>query len=397
MKHQKHCVLAFSGGLDTSFCAIWLKEQGYSVHSIIVNTGGFSPEELTEIEEKAHHLGVDSHVAVDVTELYYEQGIRYLLFGNVLKNGNYPLSVSSERIFQAEAIANYANNMGAQAIAHGSTGAGNDQIRFDLSFQILAPECEIITPIRDLGLSRAEEIAFLQSKGIEINTEKAQYSINKGLWGTSIGGKETLTSRHSLPEAAFPGKVVQSEPKTIEIQFEKGEPIACDGSKMKPTEIISILNFITEDFGIGRGIHVGDTIIGIKGRVGFEAGAAHVLLEAHKVLEKHTLSKWQMHLKNQLSESYGMFFHEGLYRDPVMRDIEAFFESSQERVSGTVFVTLYPYRFSVDGIDSEFDLMKSKVASYGEENKAWTSEDAKGFIKIYGNALNIYHNAGGKD
>ncbi|RQP16093.1 MAG: argininosuccinate synthase [Parapedobacter sp.] len=389
-------VLAFSGGLDTSFCCIYLsKDRGLEVHSVIVNTGGFSADELAQIEQRAYSLGVKSHAVVDETQNYYDSSIKYLIFGNVLKNATYPLSVSAERVSQATAIANYAKKIGAQYVAHGSTGAGNDQIRFDMIFNILIPEVEIITPIRDLKLSREEEIAYLQKHGVEFNAEKAKYSINKGIWGTSVGGKETLTSHDTLPEEAWPTPLTSTEPRRVTIEFEKGEPVALDGNRIGPVKVIQELQAIAQPYGIGRDIHVGDTIIGIKGRVGFEAAAPLILIKAHHTLEKHTLTKWQLSWKDQLAAFYGNWMHEGQMHDPVMRDIEAFLQSTQQTVSGKVFVELNPYRFTVIGIESPHDLMSNKFGSYGEMNNTWTGEDVKGFSKIFGNQVSIWHKVNG--
>lgn len=396
--NNKKVVLAFSGGLDTSFCVIYLKEElGYEVHSVAINTGGFDAEEVKAIEERAYALGVASHKTIDETEDYYNDSVKYLIFGNVLKNATYPLSVSAERVCQATAIANYAKKIGAQAVAHGSTGAGNDQVRFDMIFNILVPNVEIITPIRDLKLSREEEIEFLQKHGVEINAEKAKYSINKGLWGTSVGGKETLTSNLYLPEEAWPTPVTKTTPETVEIVFEKGEPVALNGKKLKPTEVIQQLQDLAQPFGIGRDVHVGDTIIGIKGRVGFEAAGPIILVKAHHTLEKHTLTKWQLSWKEQLAAFYGNYLHEGQFHDPVMRDMEAFLSSTQQTVSGKVIVELHPHRFVVIGIESEHDLMSNKFGSYGEMNNAWKGEDVKGFSKIFGNQVMIWHKVNNQD
>ncbi|MGZ5285081.1 MAG: argininosuccinate synthase [Kaistella sp.] len=386
-------VLAYSGGLDTSFCAVYLsKVKQLEVHAVMVNLGGFSEDEIKKTEERAYQLGVKSFHVIDDAENYYQKCIKYLIFGNVLKNNTYPLSVSSERVFQATAIADYAKNIGAKAIAHGSTGAGNDQVRFDSIFQILLPEVEIITPIRDLKLSRNEEIDFLKENGFEISFEKSQYSINKGLWGTSVGGKETLTSNLSLPEEAFPTQVSKTEPEEMTITFEKGEITAVNGEDFsKPIEAIQKIQEVAQAFGIGRDTHVGDTIIGIKGRVSFEAAAPLIILKAHHLLEKHTLTKNQLLIKDQLSLSYGNYLHDGLVLDPVMKDLEALFESSQKTVNGTVKILLKPYHFNLIGIESPNDLMSSEFGSYGEMNKTWTDVDVKGFSKIYSNALSIYH------
>ncbi|GGG77291.1 argininosuccinate synthase [Parapedobacter pyrenivorans] len=396
---MKKVVLAFSGGLDTSFCCIYLsKDLGLEVHSVIVNTGGFSEVELAQIEKRAYSLGVKSHAVVDETQNYYDSSIKYLIFGNVLKNATYPLSVSAERVSQATAIANYAKRIGAEYVAHGSTGAGNDQVRFDMIFNTLIPEVEIITPIRDLKLSREAEIEYLHKHGVEFNAEKAKYSINKGIWGTSVGGKETLTSHETLPEGAWPTPATSTETRRMTIDFEQGEPVALDGEKLGPVQVIQALQAIAQPYGIGRDIHVGDTIIGIKGRVGFEAAAPLIIIKAHHTLEKHTLTKWQLSWKDQLAAFYGNWMHEGQMHDPVMRDIEAFLQSAQQTVSGKVVVELNPYRFTVIGVESPHDLMSNKFGSYGEMNNTWSGDDVKGFSKIFGNQVSIWHkvNGGGK-
>src|SRR5690606_20617364 len=397
---MKKVVLAFSGGLDTSFCCIYLtKDLGLEVHSVVVNTGGFSAEELKNIEARAYELGVKSHTTIDETENYYRETIKYLIFGNVLKNATYPLSVSAERVCQATAIAQYARKIGAECVAHGSTGAGNDQVRFDMIFQTLIPGIKIITPIRDLKLSREAEIEYLGKHGFSYSAEKAKYSINKGLWGTSVGGAETLTSNQYLPESAWPTPVTKSEVQTISIDFEKGEPVALNGERIGPVKVIQQLQELAQPYGIGRDVHVGDTIIGIKGRVGFEAAGPLILIKAHHTLEKHTLTKWQLSWKDQLSGFYGNWMHEGQMHDPVMRDLEAFMESSQDTVSGRVFIELHPYRFVVVGIESEHDLMSTKFGSYGEMNEGYTGDDVKSFAKIFGNQTIIWHkvNQGGTE
>lgn len=390
---MKKVVLAFSGGLDTSYCAKYLSEDlGYEVHSITVNTGGFDPAEMQAIETRAKSLGMASHKTVDATNSYYEKVIRYLIYGNILKNATYPLSVSAERMSQALAVANYAKEIGADAVAHGSTGAGNDQVRFDMIFQILLPGAEIITPIRDKRLSREEEIEYLKKKGVSFNFEKAKYSLNKGIWGTSVGGKETLNSMGQLPEEAWPTQVTKQGHEEVKIGFEKGELVSINGKKFPhPTEAIQYLQSIAGPYGIGRDIHVGDTIIGIKGRVGFEAAAPVLIIKAHHALEKHVLTKWQLSWKDQLAQFYGNWLHEGQYLDPVMRNIEAFLTNSQENVTGEVSITLYPYRYQINGIESPFDLMSSKFGKYGEMNLGWTGDDVKGFTKIFGNQVAIYH------
>ena len=390
MKESK-VVLAFSGGLDTSYCVKYLiHEMGMNVYSVVVNTGGFSKEDLDAIEKRALDLGVKEHRALDESGSYYEQIIKYLIFGNVLRNNTYPLSVSSERIHQAIAIAEYAKSIGAAYIAHGSTGAGNDQVRFDLVFQLMAPGIEIITPIRDQQLSREEEIAYLGKHRVKLNWEKAKYSINKGLWGTSVGGAETLTSDQPLPESAFPSQLQVTEPQKVSIRFEHGEPVALNGETTHPVEVIRKLEKVASGYAIGRDVHVGDTIIGIKGRVGFEAAAASIIIKAHHTLEKHTLSKWQLHWKDQLANWYGMGIHEAQYFEPSMRDIERFLESTQQNVTGEVTVELHPYRFIVEGITSPHDLMNSKFGQYGEMNRNWTGEDVKGFIRILANPIQIH-------
>ena len=391
---SKKLVLGFSGGLDTTYCALYLsQDKGYEVHSVIVNTGGFTEEELKQVEKHAYSLGVKTHTTIDAVKGYYDRIVKYLIFGNVLKNNTYPLSVSAERISQAVHIAEHAQKLGATAVAHGSTGAGNDQVRFDMIFNIMIPGVEIITPIRDLKLSREEEISYLKERKVQMNFEKAAYSINKGLWGTSVGGKETLQSKGLLPEEAWPIQVTKLDNEEMVIDFEKGEIKKVNGKSFNhPSEAIQFIQSIVGAFGIGRDIHVGDTIIGIKGRVGFEAAAPMVILKAHHALEKHVLTKWQLSWKDQLAQFYGNWLHEGQIMDPVMRDIEAFFEQSQSQVTGTVFVQLMPYRFQIIGIESVYDLMSSKFGKYGEMNTGWSGEDVRGFSKIFGNQTAIYHN-----
>lgn len=391
---KKKVVLAFSGGLDTSFAAKYLSEDlGYEVHTALANTGGFTDADLERIKNRALDLGAASHVNLDITKDYYDKSIRYMIAGNVLRNGTYPISVSSERIFQAIAIIEYAKSIGADAVAHGSTGAGNDQVRFDLTFQILAPEIEIITPTRDMTLTREYEIDYLRKHGVEADYKKLEYSINKGLWGTSIGGKETLHSEQTLPEEAYPSQVTQTEPEKLTLTFDKGEVVAVNGKEYKNrVDAIRAVEAAGAKFGIGRDMHIGDTIIGIKGRVGFEAAGPILIIAAHKMLEKHTLTKWQQYWKDQIGTWYGMFLHESQYLEPVMRDMERFLESSQQNVSGTVEITLRPYSYTLVGVDSPFDLMKTDFGEYGEVNRAWTADDIKGFTKILGNQMKIYHN-----
>jgi argininosuccinate synthase len=390
---NKKVVLGFSGGLDTSYCVKYLgEEKGYEVHSIIVNTGGFTEDELKNIEEHAYKLGVKTHTTVDAVKGYYDRIIKYLIYGNVLKNNTYPLSVSAERLSQAQHIAEHAKKLSADAVAHGSTGAGNDQVRFDMIFHIMIPGIEIITPIRDLKLSREQEIEYLKSKGVDMNFDKAMYSINKGLWGTSVGGKETLSSKGILPEEAWPTQATKTGSEEVKLSFEKGELHKVnDKSFGHPTEAIQYLTSVAAPYGIGRDVHVGDTIIGIKGRVGFEAAAPMIILKSHHALEKHVLTKWQLNWKDQLALFYGNWLHEGQIMDPVMRDIEAFFESSQQTVTGEVFVQLLPYRFQVIGIESQYDLMSSKFGKYGEMNSGFTGDDVRGFSRIFGNQTVIWN------
>ena len=387
-------VLGFSGGLDTTYCVKYLTEdKGLEVHSVVVNTGGFSEEELKKIEAHAYALGVKTHTTVDAVKGYYDSIIKYLIYGNVLKNNTYPLSVSAERLSQALHIAALVKKLGANKVAHGSTGAGNDQVRFDMIFQIMIPGVEILTPIRDLQLSREAEITYLKEKGVQMNFEKAAYSINKGLWGTSVGGKETLQSKGILPESAWPTPMTkEGQQEEMMIDFEKGEIKSVNNKKFNhPTEAIQFIQSIAGAYGIGRDIHVGDTIIGIKGRVGFEAAGPMVILKAHHALEKHVLTKWQLAWKDQLAQFYGSWLHEGQILDPVMRDIEAYFTNSQEQVTGTVSVQLHPYRFQIIGIESANDLMSAKFGKYGEMNTGWTGNDVRGFTKIFGNQVSIFH------
>ncbi len=389
---MKKLVLAYSGGLDTSYCAKYLsKDKNFEVHAVSVNTGGFSTEEIKDINEKALQLGATTYKSIDAVNTFYDKVVKYLIFGNVLKNNTYPLSVSAERIIQAIEIVHYAKAIDAKYIAHGSTGAGNDQVRFDMIFQILAPEIEIIAPIRDKKLTRQEEIDYLQENDIDYSWEKAKYSINKGLWGTSVGGEETLTSNKPLPDNAYPSQLQKEQPTHLKLTFEKGELVAIDGELDSAVNNIEKLNVLASKYAIGRDIHVGDTIIGIKGRVGFEAPAPLIIIKAHHLLEKHTLTKWQQHHKDQLGNWYGMMLHEGQYLDEVMRNIEVFLNDTQKNVSGHVFLSLHPYRFTLNGIDSKHDLMSNSFAQYGETNKGWTADDAKGFIKITANQSKIFN------
>jgi len=389
---QPTVVLAFSGGLDTSYCVVYLRQQGYRVHAVTVNTGGFNEEQLIDLKKRALELGAEKFVVLDETKRFYKKCLRYLIYGNVLRNHTYPLSVSAERVFQALAIVQYAQDSGAGYVAHGSTGAGNDQVRFDLAFRILAPSIEIITPIRDQQLSRQQEVAFLKEHGIDWSWEKAKYSINQGIWGTSVGGQETLSSDQALPEEAYPSQMVDHGSRKISLTFEKGELEELNGiSYDHPIEIIQELQNLAAPYAIGRDIHVGDTIVGIKGRVGFEAAAPLIIIHAHQLLEKHVLTKWQLYWKDQLATWYGMMVHEGQFLDPVMRNLETFLKDTQKLVTGEVFLQLHPYRYELMGIQSEHDLMSSKFGDYGEANKAWTGEDVKGFTNIAANATKIWY------
>ena len=390
---KKKLVLAYSGGLDTSYCAVYFSRYlDYEVHAVSVNTGGFTESEIETIAEKAYAMGVKTYQNINAVESYYQKVVKFLIFGNVLKNNTYPLSVSAERSIQAVEIIKYAKKINADYVAHGSTGAGNDQVRFDLIFQTLAPEIKIITPIRDQHLTRQEEIQFLIANGIELTWSKAKYSINKGLWGTSVGGQETLTSHLPLPEEAYPSQLQKKDEQQVQLTFSKGELISIDNQEGTPQDVIEKLNKLASKYAIGRDIHVGDTILGIKGRVGFEAAAANIIIKSHHLLEKHTLTKWQLQHKEYLSNWYGTHLHEGLFLDPVMRDLESFLENSQTQVSGHVYVSLKPYHFTIDGIASENDLMDTDFGTYGEENKRWTADEVKGFIKIYANQSIISQN-----
>ena len=390
---RKKVVVAYSGGLDTSFTIMYLtKEMGYDVYAACANTGGFSPKQLKENEERAYQLGAKKYVTLDVTGEYYEKSIRYMVYGNVLRNGTYPISVSSERIFQALAVARYAKEIGAQAIAHGSTGAGNDQVRFDMTFLVAAPDMEIITLTRDKNLSRKEEVDYLNQHGFKADFTKLKYSYNVGLWGTSICGGEILDSKQGLPESAYLKQVTKEGSEQISLEFKEGALVGVNGEKFDDgVKAIQKVEEIAAPYGVGRDMHVGDTIVGIKGRVGFEAAAPMLIIAAHKFLEKFTLSKWQQYWKDQVANWYGMFLHESQYLEPVMRDIEAMLESSQRNVNGTVTMELRPYGFSTVGVDSPDDLVKNKLGEYGEGAKGWTSEDAKGFIKVSSTPLRAYY------
>ncbi len=390
---NKKVVVAFSGGLDTSYTVMKLTQDGWDVYAACANTGGFSEEQLKTNEENAYKLGAKAYVTLDVTQEYYEKSLKYMIFGNVLRNNCYPISVSSERIFQAIAIARYAKEIGADAIAHGSTGAGNDQIRFDMTFLVMAPGVEIITLTRDKALSRKEEVDYLNEHGFYADFTKLKYSYNVGIWGTSICGGEILAPTQGLPEEAYLKHVTAKEEETdLKITFEKGEIVAVNGEKFDDKiAAIQKIEEIGASYAIGRDCNVGDTIIGIKGRVGFEAAAPKLIIEAHRLLEKSTLSKWQQYWKDQVGNWYGMFLHESQYLEPVMPDIEAMLASSQRHVNGTAILKLRPYSFQTVGIDSADDLTKSKLGEYGEMQHGWTAEDAKGFIKVSSTPLRVYY------
>ena len=387
---NKNIILAFSGGLDTSFCLKRLSSDGFNVHAVLVDTGGFNKPEINNIKKQAMQLGASKFISIDAKEQFYNKIIKFLIFGNVLKNNSYPLSVSSERIIQAIEIMNYSKKNNINTIAHGSTGAGNDQVRFDSIFQIINPHVKIITPIRDNNISREQEISYLNEMGIKFTWNNSKYSINKGIWGTTIGGDETLTSYKALPNKAFTKKLIEKKKKVLNIGFKNGEIVSINKKSSNPIDLINFLEKISSQYAIGRDIHVGDTIIGIKGRVGFEAAAAKIIIKAHELLEKHTMSKWQIFQKESISKLYGMLIHEGQYFDPVIKDIEAYLEKSQRYVTGNVFVELSPYNFKLNGIKSKHDLMNDNSGVYGEENLNWSSDDIKGFIKINSNSSRIF-------
>jgi argininosuccinate synthase len=390
---KSHAVLAYSGGLDTSYCLVYLtKVKQIPVHTVIVNTGGFSSVELDQLEDKALKFGAKKHIVINAEHAYYEKGIRYLIFGNVLRNHTYPLSVGAERVFHAQEVAHYAKKTSAGYLVHGSTGAGNDQVRFDMIFMTMAPEIPILTPVRDQNLSRQQEIEFLNAQGFDLAGSQSKYSINQGLWGTSVGGSETLTSHQELPDRAFPTKITKTGTEKLTLGFSSGELSEINGRKVQdPVAAINKINTLAGSYGIGRDIHIGDTIIGIKGRVGFAAAAAITIIKAHEALEKHVLSKWQIYWKEQLANWYGQLLHEGNYLDPVMRNIETFLQDTQKTVTGRVHLRMYPRHINITGVESHYDLINRDFAAYGESSGDWSGDDVRGFARIASLSNKIYH------
>lgn len=382
-------ILAFSGGLDTSFCLLYLQKKfGYDVITVTVDTGGFDEETSAAIAKRAHDLGAIEHIHHDGTQAVYDDHIAYLIKGNVKRGGVYPLCVGAERVVQARVVAQVAARFGARAIAHGSTGAGNDQIRFDVALRALCPDVQIIAPVRDEQWSREASIAWLAEHDITLPSSSTAYSVNEGLWGVTIGGKETHDSWQTPPDEAYAWTVAPqkapTEGTTITLTFDQGKPVAIDGEQLDGVALVRHLNTLGGAHGVGRGMHVGDTIMGIKGRIAFEAPAAFILLEAHRELEKLVLTRWQSHWKDQLSSFYGMLLHEAQYFDPVMRDMEAFIDSSQQTVTGEVRVDLCQGHARVDGVRSPFSMMSAAAGTYGERNTLWNAEDARGFCTIFG-------------
>jgi len=385
-------LVAYSGGLDTTWVTTLLSSKGEDVTALMINSGAFSDEEIASAKDRAFQGGAKKFECIDVSKEYYDKTVKYMIFGNMLKNNTYPMSVSSERIIQAITVANYAKTNGYDKIAHGCTGAGNDQVRFEMVFDILCPEIKVQALVRETNIQRVDEIAFLKEKGIKMNFDKAKYSINKGLWGTSIGGRETLNSAQPLPEEAYPTHCTKEEESVITLEFEKGELASVNGKKFdNKVDAIREVEKLAGAYAIGRDMHIGDTIIGIKGRVGFEAAAPMVIIKAHHALEKHTLTKWQIYWKDNISQWYGNRLHEGMLLEPEMRDMEKFLESTQQKVSGKVYVALRPYTFFINGIESEHDLMTSKFGVYGEDNKAFTADDIAGFTKVAGVQSKIWY------
>jgi argininosuccinate synthase len=380
--HSPTIALAFSGGLDTSYCVPRLAEQGYAVHTVYVNTGGATPEECAAIRKQAEAVGSVAHHEVDARAAVFDRFVRYLVQGNVLRGEVYPLSVAAERTQQALSVIDVARQIGARAVAHGSTGAGNDQVRFDVAFRVLAPDLAVITPIRDEALTRDQAIAYLEARALPVPPKAGAYSINRGLWGTTWGGGWTHDTW-----AGPPAELVDPPPDApsgteIFLTWDQGIPVQLNGRALSGPDLVAELGALTEAHGIGRNIHVGETALGIKGRIGFEAGPALVLIAAHRELEKLVLTKWQTFWKDQLGRFYGDRLHEGHYFDPALRDIEAYLTSSQKRVTGETRVQLAPGRFLVTGVRSPFSMMDPAVATYGEENRLWTGDEARGFSRV---------------
>ena len=399
MADKKQVILAYSGGLDTSYCVLYLQERGFEVITLTVDTGGFSASELSEMEARAKTLGAAEHHTVDAKAQVFDEYVSYQIKGNILRGQVYPLAVAAERVVQASVVADYALRMGAAAVAHGSTGAGNDQVRFDVVFQVLCPELEIITPVRDETLTREEEYSKLAERGVNIPASTRKYSINAGLWGGTIGGGETHDSWTEIPDDVYDlvlndEKLVESEQITIE--FEKGIPTKIDGTAYAGPELIAVLGNKCRQHRVGLDIHIGDTVLGIKGRIAFEAGAGIVLIKSHRELEKITTTAWQRFWKDQMGEFYGKLLHEGLAFEPAMRDIEALIDSSQERVSGEARVRLDQGHFVVNGVRSPYSMMDSGSGIYGEIPKLWDGQDTRGYAKIVAVPARLHRSAAGE-